>query len=158
MKKYLKFIAIALALGFIMLQFFRPTFTNPPIVPSETLEDSTIVPAEVQMVLTRSCNDCHSNKTLHPWYSQITPFNWFLAGHIEDGRRHLNFSTWNTNDTRQKIHTLEEICEMVEEGHMPLPSYLWIHGDAELNVDQRKLLCEWATAEKQRLETLDRKS
>ena len=152
MKKYLKIAAIALALGFIIIQFFRPNFTNSLIVPGETLEDSTVVPPEVQMVLTRSCNDCHSNKTLYPWYSQISPFSWFLAGHIDEGRRELNFSTWNTNDVRQKIHKLDEICEMVEGGHMPLPSYLWIHRDAALSADQRKLICDWATAEKTRLQ------
>lgn len=152
MKKILKIVAVLLAVGFIVLQFIRPTFTNPPIIPGETLEDSTKVPAEVQMVLTRSCNDCHSNKTLYPWYSKISPFSWFLAGHIDEGRKHVNFSTWNTYDAKKKIHKLEEICEMVEGGHMPLPSYLWIHRDAALNSEQTKLICDWAAAEKKRLE------
>src|SRR3990170_5831194 len=118
MKKFLKITAVVLAAGFIILQFIRPTFTNPPIVPGETLEDSTNVPAEVQMVMARSCNDCHSNKTLYPWYSQVSPFSWFLAGHIDEGRKEVNFSTWNTYNVDQKIHKLEEICEMVEEKHM----------------------------------------
>ena len=155
MMKFLKITAVVFAVVFVVLQFIRPTFTNPPIVPGETLEDSTKVPAEVQMVLTRSCNDCHSNKTLYPWYSQISPFSWFLAGHIDEGRNEVNFSTWNTYDVKKKIHKLEEICEMVEGGHMPLPSYLWIHRDAVLNAEQTKLICDWAAAEKSRLEVPD---
>lgn len=152
MKKILKIAAILLVVTIVVLQFFRPNFSNPPIVPGETLEDSTSVPAEVQMVLSRSCNDCHSNKTLYPWYSQITPFNWFLADHIDLGRSKLNFSTWNTYTAKKKIHKLEEICEMLEAKSMPLPSYLWIHRDAVLSDDQSKMLCGWATEEKKRME------
>ena len=149
MKKILKIAAILLVAAIVVLQFIRPNFSNPPIVPGETLEDLTAVPAEVQMVLSRSCSDCHSNKTLYPWYSQITPFNWFLADHIEVGRSKLNFSTWNTYTPKKKIHKLEEICEMLEAKSMPLPSYLWIHRDAVLSDEQSKMLCDWANAEGQ---------
>lgn len=151
MKRILKIGAIVLFLIVVAIQFIRPSFSNPPIVPGQPIEDSVFVPAEVQMVMSRSCNDCHSNKTLYPWYSQITPFSWFLAGHIEDGRRELNFSEWGSYTSKKKIHKLEEICEMVEGGAMPLPSYLWIHRDAALNADQQKMLCEWAKAEKAKI-------
>lgn len=143
--------AIVTVAGFIAIQLIRPTFSNPTIVAGQTVEDSANVPAEVQMVLSRSCNDCHSNKTVYPWYSQITPFNWFLADHITEGRAELNFSEWGTYSNKKKIHKLEEVCEMVEGGAMPLPSYLWIHRDAALSADQKKLLCDWASTEKAKL-------
>lgn len=148
MKKAFKISVIVLVLAFVIAQFFRPSFLNPPIVAGQPIEESADVPAEVQMVLSRSCNDCHSNKTIYPWYSKVTPFNWFLAGHIEEGRREVNFSEWSTYSNKKKVRKLEEVCDMVESGAMPLPSYLWIHGDAALNADQRKLLCDWANAEK----------
>ena len=151
MKKILKIAVVVLVVAFVVAQFIRPNFSNPPIVPGETLEDSTAVPAEVQMIMSQSCNDCHSNKTLYPWYSQVTPFNWFLAGHIEEGRGELNFSVWKTYDAKKKIHKLEEVCEMLEGRAMPLPSYLWIHRDAILNGEQSKMICDWATSEAQRL-------
>ncbi|MGD9563955.1 MAG: heme-binding domain-containing protein [Pyrinomonadaceae bacterium] len=143
-KKVIKIVVMLAAAAFVSAQFIRPTFVNPPLVAGAPIEDSVQVPAEVQMVLSRSCNDCHSNKTLYPWYSQISPFSWFLAGHIEDGRAQLNFSEWNTYSAKKKAHKLEEISEMVESGEMPLPSYLWIHRDAALNADQIKLLSDWA--------------
>lgn len=151
MKKILKIAAVLFVAAFIGLQFFRPSLSNPQIVRGETLEESTLVPADVQMIMSRSCNDCHSNKTIYPWYSNITPFNWLLADHIEDGRREVNFSVWNTYTPKRKIKKLEEICEQLEAGEMPLPSYLWIHRYAKLSDEQSKILCDWATAEAQKI-------
>ena len=151
MKRFLKIAVLLIIVVFVVLQFFRPSFTNPQIIAGQPIEDSLAVPAEVQMVLSRSCNDCHSNKTLYPWYSQVSPFSWFLAGHIEDGRRELNFSEWGTYSENKKARKLEEICEMVEAGGMPLPSYLWIHRDAALSEEQKRLFCDWSRMERQRL-------
>ena len=78
---------------------------------------------------------------------KVTPVNWYLANHINEGRRHLNFSVWNTYDKKKKGKKLEEVCEQLDAGEMPLPSYLWIHHDAKLSDDQKKALCDWAKAE-----------
>lgn len=146
MKKLLKITAILIVLTFAVLQFFRPDHTNPPIVMADSLQ----APADVHAVLSRSCNDCHSNNTVYPWYSNVSPFSWFLADHIEHGRSELNFSIWNTYSPDKKLRKLEEICEQVESGFMPLPSYLWIHRDAALNEDEAKMLCDWTAAEIQK--------
>lgn len=143
MKNFLKVLLILIVSGFIVLQFFRPNRTNPPIVEAETLEASVRVPADVQAILTRSCNDCHSHKTVYPWYSNVSPFSLFLANHIEDGRRHLNFSVWNTYDKKKKLHKLEEVQEQVQGGAMPLGSYLWIHRDAVLSESDARALSDW---------------
>ena len=151
MKRFLKILVLLLAVAFVAMQFYRPTFSNPPIVPGQSIEESAQVPADVQMVLSRSCNDCHSNKTLYPWYSKVSPFSWFLAGHIEEGRHELNLSEWNTYSPKKKARKLEEICEMVESGTMPLGSYLWIHHDAALTADETRSLCMWAKEERAKL-------
>ena len=151
MKKALKIVAIVLFVAFIVIQFYRPDRTAPLIVEAETLEASTQVPEAVKQILTRSCNDCHTNKTNYPWYSQIAPASLFLASHVEDGRRHLNFSVWNTYETRRKRRKLDEICEQVTERYMPLPSYLWVHWDAKLSDEDIKILCYWAEQEKAKL-------
>jgi hypothetical protein len=143
MKKILKIVVIVLVLGFIVLQFFPPDRTNPPIVEAETLEATTRVPADVAAILNRSCSDCHSHKTTYPWYSYVSPASLFLASHIQDGRRHLNFSVWNTYDKKKKSHKMEEIQEQVEGGMMPLGSYLWIHRDAVLSESDARALIDW---------------
>lgn len=152
LKKIVKISLIIVGVAFIAGQFIRPDFSNPPVVQSETLNASTEVPPDVQAVLARSCSDCHSNETRYPWYSKVTPFNWFLAGHIEDGRKEMNLSVWNTYTPRRKMKKLEEICEQVEQAEMPLPSYLWIHRDAVLAEGDAALLCTWAKAESARIE------
>lgn len=151
LRKILKITVIVLLLGFVALQFVRPDFTSPPVVEAETLTASASVPDDVARILRRSCYDCHSNETRHPWYSNVSPFNWFLAGHIEDGRSQVNFSVWNTYSAESKIRKLDEVCEVIENAEMPLPSYLWIHWDASLSKEEGQAICEWARGESQRL-------
>ena len=151
LKKILKITFIVLAALFVGLQFVRPDFSNPAVVESEALRASAVVPDDVARVLSRSCNDCHSNETVYPWYSKVTPFNWFLADHIDAGRHDLNFSVWNTYSQDKKLRKLDEICEQVEHGYMPLPSYLWIHRDAVLGTGDAELLCNWTRMERERI-------
>jgi len=151
LRKIVKISLVVLAVAFALAQLIRPDFTNPPVIQTDTLTATTNVPADVQQILTRSCNDCHSNSTQYPWYARVTPFNWFLASHIEDGRRELNFSAWNTYSSEKKEKKLEEICEQVEQASMPLPSYLWIHREAVLSESESRRLCEWARSEGARL-------
>ncbi|HKP69827.1 MAG TPA: heme-binding domain-containing protein [Pyrinomonadaceae bacterium] len=151
LRKLLKIAVVVLLIGFVALQFVRPDFTNPPVAEAETLTASTNVPPNVDQILRRSCYDCHSNETKYPWYSKVSPFNWFLADHISDGRREVNMSIWNTYPKDKKVRKLDDICEQVEKAEMPLPSYLWIHWDAALKKEEGQAICEWAKGESQRL-------
>ncbi|HMQ03439.1 MAG TPA: heme-binding domain-containing protein [Pyrinomonadaceae bacterium] len=146
MRKVIKIGLVVLVLVLAGAQFIRPTFSNPPIVPGQSIDEVMDVPAEVNAILERSCSDCHSNRTNYPWYSYITPVNWFLADHIRHGREELNFSEWSSYSVNRRNKKLEEICEEVTGGSMPLPSYLWIHRDAQLDVHQKAILCDWARA------------
>lgn len=146
MKKFLKITAIVLVIVFLGIQFVRPDFTNEPVVPAESIETAADVPPEVKAVLARSCADCHSNETAHPWYSRISPVSWWLAGHIRDGREEFNFSKWNTYEAKRKVKKATEVCEQVEAKEMPLPSYTWAHRDAVLSADEIRLLCDWSAA------------
>lgn len=155
MKGVLKIIGIAFFAGFIILQFFRVDKTNPPVVAAETLATAIAVPPYVSEILGRSCNDCHSNMTRYPWYANVQPAGWFLKGHINEGREHLNFSVYNTYSSQKKAKALDEICEEVEAASMPLPSYLWIHGEAALKEGDAGILCEWADRESEKLRSGD---
>ena len=151
MKKILKIIVIVVALTFIAIQFIRPDFANPPVVQGQTLEETVQVPENVQAILKRSCNDCHSNTTVYPWYSHIQPSAWFLKDHIAEGRRELNFSEWKTYEAKKQRRKLAEVCEEVQAKAMPLPSYLWIHWDAQLTEAEIKTLCDWTDAEREKI-------
>lgn len=153
-KRILKIAALVLFIGFVAIQLVRPDFSNPPVVQTETLEASTQMPENIEAILTRSCADCHSNQTIYPWYSKIQPAANFLAGHINEGRRELNFSVFNTYETRKKKRKLEEMCEQIKFREMPLPSYLWIHRSAKLSDEEIKALCDWTENERTRLNSI----
>jgi hypothetical protein len=142
-KRILLITVAVVAAAFIVIQFFQIDHVVPPVVASETLETAVPVPPDISLILGRSCNDCHSNLTVYPWYTRIQPVGWFMKNHIDDGRRELNFSIFNTYNTRRKGKKLEEMCEQVTQAEMPLPSYLWIHRDAVLKEGEAKALCDW---------------
>lgn len=154
MRKALKIIVIVLALAFVVIQFIRPDHTNPSEDEAQTIEASMAIPEDVRTVFGRSCADCHSNRTVYPWYSNISPASWILDNDIREGRRKLNISEWGTYENRKKIRTLDEICQQVEDGEMPLPSYLWIHWDAAMRPGEAQILCNWANAEKDKLQKM----
>ena len=107
------------------------------------------IPVPVKETLKNSCNDCHSNLSTYPWYSNIQPVGFWLNHHIEEGKEHLNFSTFTKMPIAVQNHKLEEVIETVEEGEMPMPSYtyLGLHPKANLSPEDREALITWAKAQ-----------
>jgi hypothetical protein len=136
MKKLLIFTLLVL----IGIQFVP--MDVPAEVPTKA-EDELQAPEEVQAILKRACFDCHSNHTNFPWYSSIAPASWFTKMHVEEGREHMNFSTWASYDDEKKAKYLEKIPKAIKS-KMPLPSYLIMHDEAKLSDDDRKVLTDWA--------------
>ena len=91
------------------------------------------VPPKVKSIFKTSCYDCHSNNTIYPFYSKLQPVKWWLADHVNSGKRHLNFDEFNSYSREKKLEKLDEIVETVKEGEMPLASYTVIHQDAKLS-------------------------
>jgi hypothetical protein len=147
MMKWLKRILLVLAVLFLLAQFVRPQRTNPAVDPARELRP----PAHVQQILERSCKDCHSHRTEWPWYSNVTPVNWYLVDHINEARDELSFSEFQTYAPKKQAKKMEELCEEVEEGHMPLPEYTWLHPKAKLSEADKQALCLWAKDEMLRL-------
>ena len=135
----LKKIFFGLVVSFILIQFYRPERTN-PVVEGKSIN----APANVAAILERSCYDCHSNNTVWPWYTNIAPVSIFTITHVNDGRKELNFSEWETYNEKRKLKKFKEIVEQVNEGEMPLESYLYLHGNAKLSDEDIATLCEWA--------------
>jgi hypothetical protein len=150
-RKILKGAAIALAVIFAALQFIRPARTNPPVDEARTISANAHLTPEVSAILGRSCNDCHSNQTRWPWYSNVAPVSWFVISHVNEGRREMNFSDWAEYNREDRQRYLKKICMEVKRGDMPLKSYLRLHGDALLSIEDVQALCDWAGAESQRL-------
>lgn len=151
MKRILKWALIILAVAFIGIQFVRPAKTNPAVDNTRTIASLGQVPANVSAILERSCNDCHTHNTRWPWYSEIAPVSWYVAHDVNEGREHLNLSDWASYDPKRASRKLDEICEEIEKGAMPPSAYVLLHPSAKLSDEDKKALCEWAKAERERV-------
>ena len=138
-----RFLILAL-IALVIIQFFRPERNNAGYESLEPFLAETGPSEQVQGILKSACYDCHSNQTDYPWYAEVAPISFWLADHIEEGRHHLNFSAWKGYSAKKKDHKLEELEEEVEHGEMPLESYTFIHGDADLSPEQAQALTDWA--------------
>jgi len=149
--RILKIVLIVFVVIFVGMQAIRPTLSNPAIDESQTINARTQMTPEVAAILDRSCRDCHSNKTVWPWYTQIAPVSWWLSNHVNDGRRNLNLSEWGKLAPDRQDRKLRQLCDEVQDGQMPLSSYLPMHPVAKLSDQDKKVLCDWTDAERQRL-------
>ena len=146
-----KWTAVVLIGLFLAAQFVRPARTNPPVDESQTIFARTQMTPQVAAILNRSCVDCHSNKTAWPWYTNVVPVSWFIVNHVNTGRQFLNLSEWGRLDVDRQSRKLRQICDQVEDGNMPLSSYTPMHPGSKLSAEDKKTLCDWTDAERERL-------
>ena len=149
--KIIKWFLISLACLFILIQLRRPARSNPAVDQSQTIEARTQMTPEVAAIFNRSCADCHSHKTEWPWYTNVAPVSWFIANHVDQGRKRVNLSEWGRLDRDRQDKKLRQICDEVEDGAMPLSSYLPMHPRAKLSEQDKQTLCDWTAAERGRL-------
>jgi hypothetical protein len=151
-RKILKWAAVVVAALFVVAQFVPTGLGNSPVDQSRTVEARLNVPPQVESILARSCNDCHTQQTRLPWYARVAPASWLLANHVRDGRKRLNFSDWAAYDAEEQDLLLQNICRITKRGAMPVHSYLYIHRDAKLSDQDVTALCTWANAERDKLD------
>jgi len=137
-----RWLAVAVVALVVVAQLVPVERTNPPVTAA-----ALAAPPDVQDILGRACADCHSHETVWPWYAAFAPVSWLLAHDVEEGREHLNLSTWHHLKPRKRRKALEEIVEMVEEEEMPLWYYLPLHAEARLTTAERARLLAWANEE-----------
>lgn len=135
-----KKIFIGLAVVIVFIQFIRIDKTNPEINISKDFITINKTPDSIAVLLKTSCYDCHSYESKYPWYTNISPVSWFVKNHINEAREHLNFSEWGNYSAKDQAHAVEECAEEVEEGEMPLTSYVLMHREAKLSKEKQELL------------------
>ncbi len=129
----------------IVLQAFRPEKNNSGNKQND-ISSLYPVPKNVEQILVKACNDCHSNSTVYPWYAEVQPIAWWLDDHVKDGKKHLNFNEFASYRLAKQYHKLEEVFDEVKGGEMPLESYTIVHGDAKLTTEERNILLDWSVA------------
>jgi len=131
MKKIISIVIVLL----IAIQFvpYGKDHSNPAVV-AEPKWDAP----KTRELFMKACVDCHSHETKWPAYSNVAPISWIVYHHVMDGREHFNVSNWG----HQKKNKGDEAAEELEEGEMPLKSYLIAHPEAKLTDDEKKILIQ----------------
>ena len=142
--KILKRLGWFLLIALLIAQFFGPEKNDGDLATLAAFTNETNPPENVKTVLKNTCYDCHSNVTRYPWYNKITPVNYWIDDHVRHGKGDLNFSDWASYSVKKKEHKMEELYEEVEEKHMPLESYTWMHSDAKLSDEEISAVVTWA--------------
>ena len=142
----IKKILLFLLAAFIVIQFFHPKPNKTKGEQLNYIGKTFFIPEDVKAILGKACNDCHSNNTRYPWYSNIQPVDWWMTGHITKGKKGMNLDEYTNKRLRYQYHKMEDLIEQVKEGDMPLDSYTWIHKNAILSTDEKQKVLDWAQA------------
>jgi hypothetical protein len=139
----IKRIFIGIVIVLIIIQFIRPSKN---ISGEISMDISTLyeVPTDVNTILQRACNDCHSNKTIYPWYAEVQPIGWWLNNHVVDGKRHLNLNNFTTLKVAVQKKRMEELIDQIRHDEMPLSSYTLIHRNAKLSEMDKETMYKWS--------------
>ena len=146
-----KRISLGLLLTVAGIQFIRPGKNLSPVPAKTDLFVLHPAPAEVKRLLMTGCYDCHSENTRYPWYAEIQPAAWWLAQHINDGKRELNLSFFGELSARRQATKLDDMADVITTRKMPLSSYTLVHRDAKFTNTQIKQLTAWLDALRDRL-------
>lgn len=133
-------IAAILLIGFLCIQFIRPQITNPPV------KAEIEVPTEVKSILVRACYDCHSNETNLRWYDQVSPVYWKVASHVNNGRKHLNFSNWQNLAPADQKAVLWEAINQIAAGAMPIKDYELVHPSSTVSKSDLETLKKYVSS------------
>ena len=141
-KKILLFLLAAL----VVIQFIHPIPNKAKGDQPNYIGKTFQVPEDVKSIFAKACNDCHSNNTRYPWYSNIQPADWWMNGHIKKGKKGINLDEYTNRSLRYQYRKMEDLIDQVKEGEMPLNYYRWIHKGARLSQDEKNILIDWANS------------
>lgn len=127
----------------LFLQVIPVQKNGSPVEPGKQFVTQFNVPANVNMILEKSCYDCHSNQNNYPWYGTVQPMAALLQNHITEGKQKLNFDELPEFGKRRLRSKFTEIVKQIEQDKMPLNSYLWLHPDTQLSAGDKKVLIQY---------------
>jgi len=136
----LKQAAVVFVVVFAAAQLVRPEPANPATDISRTIQAHVGTASGLVAVLDRACRDCHSNRTVWPWYTQIAPVSWLMASGVSKGRKAVNFSEWAAYSPEQQRMLLAVSCDDATSGKMPGP-YTRLHPEPRLSAEDVETIC-----------------
>lgn len=145
-----KLVFLVLVIVVVAIQFIKTEVATASFKPEDDFINITQADEHIATILKTSCYDCHSEEYNQPWYASVAPISWWINDHVNEGKKHLNFSAFGTYSAKKAAHKLEECYEEVEKDEMPLSSYTIVHSNALLSEEDKLTLINWfKTLEKQ---------
>jgi hypothetical protein len=120
--------------AFAAIQLIPNRITNPP-----TRSEPPWNSSQTRQLAVAACFNCHSNQTHTYWFEKVAPVSWWIKGHVDDGRRRLNFDDWQTSQGKGS-----RAARTVLDGSMPPGYYTWfgLHAEAKLTAQQKQELAQ----------------
>ena len=140
MSSRMKQAAIVFVAAFAAAQLVRPERANPMIDVSRTIQAQMGTARGLAAILDRACSDCHSNRTVWPWYTQVAPLSWAMAYGVKQGRKAVNFSEWDKYQPEVQRKLLVASCRDAKDGKMP-GSYTLLHPEMRLSSQDVETIC-----------------
>jgi hypothetical protein len=131
---------------------------RPPAIPDSALDAKTLKEVgasyqkDVQPLLMRACFDCHSSKTVYPWYHNVPGVAQYLDHHVEEAKSRLDLSDGFPFAGKSPIISrVRGIGGSVKRGSMPLWDYKLMHPDSRLSEEEKKVIVDWSESSFERL-------
>ncbi len=108
---------------------------------------------KIKPIFQKSCFDCHSSRTVFPWYYSLPIVKQVIDSDIKEAKSHLDFSNnypFKSHDTPE--NDLKSIMKSISDASMPPSQYLFFHGDKKMSDSEKTKVKEWV---KNSLKALD---
>ncbi len=145
MSGFVKVVLVAVA-GTVLGTWGAALVVLPPAHP-EPRYNGRVLSAGSDTVLRESCYDCHSHETQYLWWHYVPVATQLVARDVIQGRKELNFSTWDKMADTRRARKLKEMREQIESGDMPPWYYTLPRAAAKLSPQaKQRLLSDLAAA------------
>ncbi len=94
---------------------------------------------QLEPIWKKACFDCHSDKTVYPWYYKLPGVKGMIDEDIEEARSEMDMSKgFPFISHRKPVDDLRKLGQEVAEGAMPPGKYKLMHWSASLSSGEKE--------------------
>ena len=106
----------------------------------------------VRKIFKRTCFDCHSSKTLYPWYYKIWGISHLIDSDIREAKSHLDMSDeFPFRGHGNVTDDLNSLKKAIKEGSMPPFLYKLGYPNSKITKEEKKVIINWIESAKRML-------
>jgi hypothetical protein len=104
---------------------------------------------DVKPILMAKCADCHSDRTVYPWYYKVPLVKQLIDHDVKTARRHLDISNdfpfIGHEGKSSMADNFDAIHDVIDDDDMPPWEYTLMHSKAKLTGDDKKVILGWVS-------------